>query len=455
MYTAFAYSPQMQIILAIVVFVVEFLQIYLLAGLISIVFKLPATKRQKALFAFFTGTILQNVWVYGLYILGGMESFTRLQHQLITSPNPIAAMLYCYCAIKIFKLSPIRSIKTMSYVYLFWFICKKLSSVMGCLFFEQTGSSYNYLLDATKQICILLIFTQVYRFVKYLVVKKHFTLIVVENYYANPKKELFFYFLKASVAYSVSIALAVTIPEHLLSSLICFFILALFFAIIMLVDRNRYNKQLIENSSIHISTLLKGNEEFRSVKHDFYNILQTYTGYLELEDISQLKKYHQSLIDVTVHAGTAMELGQRMNENPALMALLSSKLEYAERSGVRLRLSLRCSLVNTYIDNVELCRALSCLLDNAIEAAASSEEKRAYFSCEHKSEKSILFIITNSTDVPVNIEKFIGHGASSKPGHSGIGLTSVRSMVDKHSNCAFQMKYYDFEVSTYLELMEE
>ena len=78
------------------------------------------------------------------------------------------------------------------------------------------------------------------------------------------------------------------------------------------------------------------------------------------------ERYHASLVSATTHAGSAMELAQKMQENPAVITLLINKLEYAEKKNVRLILSLQCTLENLYIDNMDISRILACLLDNAM-----------------------------------------------------------------------------------------
>ena len=452
MYPDFAYSGHMQFILAVVVFFIDFFCMHLIADLISIVFNVEVTKRQKALYAFFTGTLLQSAWVYGLFLLGGMESFEPLQYQLLINTNPFAALLYCYLAIKIFKLPPARSIKMMSYVYLFWHIARKLNSTIADLFFAQTEARYNFLLNMMQQVSMLLTFIIVCRLVAYIVRRKRFILNFADNRFFNQKKELLIYFLKALFIYLLGVVLKTLMPTQLLSSAISFMILTLFFIVLMLMDINSYKSQIIENSNLHISALFSGTEEFRGIKHDFYNILQTYSGYLELGDIDLLKKYHATLIEETTHAGSSIELGRKMHENPALVSLLLSKEEYAKKFDVRFQLSLECNLENTYIDNMDLCRVLSCLTDNAIEAAAGTEQKITHFSAKAKKTGDKLFIITNSTDGPLDIEEASIHGKTGKAGHSGIGLTTVRKIVEKYGNCVFQMNASEQEVSAYLEI---
>lgn len=450
-FPAFAYYKSTKVILAFVTCSIEFLLMVMVASIILTIFNVKATRKQKALFAFLSGTLLQSGWSYFVYFMHGAISFTALQYTLVTTPNPIAALIYCWLAIKIFHLSPIRSIKTMSYVYLFWSLIKNMIKVIGSFCFVQTHGHWNYLLDIIQQGTALVFFFSVYCIIMYLLKNKKIDLAVADYRFFNQKQELFSYFCKASFVYIVSALFPILMDYSRISSVLAFTINLLFFVIIACSDTISYYRQVVENNNVHISTLFNGMEEFRGLKHDFTNILQTYTGYITLGEIEPLRKYHNTLVQATMHASSSMELGRKAQENPALISLLTSKLDYAKRLNVTLHHSLQCNLSTFYIDNMDLCRILACLLDNAIESAAVSTEKQIHFSAEDKGGNSKLIIITNSIEKPIDVNNMMQHGATNKSGHSGIGLTTVRNTINKYGNCTFQMKCFNWELSVYIE----
>ncbi len=451
MNSPFAYSSTMQMILFFIIVVVDFSAVYLTAEVVSVVFKTKVTKTQKALFALSVGVFFDTFWVYGAFCLNGMQSFTQIQYLLIVSPNPIQALVYCFCAIRFLGLPSARSIKVMSYVYLFWVINRSINRVLSAVVFIQSGTTHNYLLDATEQIIMLIIFNIFSYAVMHAFKKNRINLNFADNRFFYKGREWFYYFLKLLCFYSTCVIFPISINNQKVASITVLLIQILFFVILALWDKNSYKSQIIEHNNVHISTLFKGTEEIRGIKHDFNNILQTYSGYLELGNLDSLKKYHATLISATKQAGASMELGQRMDENPALVSLVINKVEYAEKSGIDLQLSIECSLRALYIDHIDLCRALGCLLDNAIEAAATSIQKKVCFSAE-SNDCGVIFIITNSTLEFVDIEKIMLHGVTSKAGHSGIGLTTVRKSIEKYGNCVFHTKYFNNEVSAYLEI---
>jgi two-component system sensor histidine kinase AgrC len=102
---------------------------------------------------------------------------------------------------------------------------------------------------------------------------------------------------------------------------------------------------------------------------------------------------------------------------------------------------------------MDISRILACLLDNAIEAADGSEQRKVFVTLESKSPNSKLIIITNSTASKVEPNTLLT-GGTTKPGHEGLGLSVIRKILAKYGNCTFQMKYFDHEFSTYVELKD-
>jgi len=404
------------------------------------------------MFAFITGILLHSVVVYGWYLLGGMESFNFITLLFFVTPNPIYGILCYFIAQKIFKLSPVRSVKIVSYIYLFWIAAKTLSRIYGATLFIQNEVKYNYLKEAFQQLTYLLTFFIIYRAIMHIIESRRLNFSFVDNMFFDKKKELLLFLLKATFAFAVRFALPLMIEEQAIAFILALVILIMFIIINICFGVMAINRQTISNREVHISVLFNGMEEMRGIKHDFNNILHTYSGYLELKEYERLEKYHASLVSATSHAGSVMELAQKMQENPAVVTLLISKLEYAESMKVDLKVSL-CKLDNLYIDNMDVSRILACLLDNAIEAAHDSEQRKVHIVMESKANDSKLIIITNSTACEIE-PNVILNGGTTKAGHEGIGLSVVRKILAKYGNCTFQMKYYDHELSTYVELKE-
>ena len=454
MYSEFAYSSQMQIILAAITFIETFCSMYMLSNVMLAALELSATSKQKLLFAFITGTLLHNVLVYGMFFLGGCASFSRFVLLAVVTPNPVSVLIYYFAAQKIFNISPVRSVRLVSYIYLFWIAAKTLNRIGGAIFFAQNEVTYNYMKDSLQQTVYFTVFFCVYRLAMYIMKRNRVSFNFADNMFFKKKKEFCLFFLKMSFAFAVRVALPLILAEQAVAYILSFIILILFIIINICLAAIAHNRQTISNHEVHISALFKGTEELQGIKHDFNNIIHTYSGYLELKEYERLEQYHASLVSATSYAGSAMELAQKMQENPPVITLLMNKLEYAEKVNVRLILSIQCEIDNLYIDNMDVSRILSCLLDNAIEAASDSEQRKVYVTIESKTKDSKLIIITNSTAFVIEPNEILKSGETTKSGHEGIGLSVVRKIMAKYGNCTFQMKYCDNELSTYIELKE-
>ncbi len=454
MFSEFAYSQEMQTILMFFSFAYNFVLMYFIAKLILRIYGEEASVRQKALFAFLTGTILQSVRVYVIYFIGGMVSFTKVQNLLFATPNPITALLYCYVGIKTLRLSPKRSIELMGHVYLYLMMIHALNRLAGSLLFVQDAARFNYMLDGARHFFNLAISLVIY-WLTCRVLDRNPALLVASktSSFATPQKDLVIFVAKALLIYLCVVLLPLLIPSTTVANGMIFVLLMLFFAATLLYNFYQHEKADNRNKDAYIHSLIKTSDEFRTVKHDFYNILQTYSGYLAVGDIEACRKYHASLVGITTQAGDKLNLSRRIGENPTLISLLIDKHERAEQMGVRMNVSLKCPL-DLPMDPIHLSRAIACLLDNAIEASSESEQKRVFFTIEWKSPVSRLIIITNSALLPLDVSQMLTAGQTSKAGHEGIGLNNVRKILDGYSNCTFQLNHYNNEVTAYVELKQ-
>lgn len=432
-------------------FVTNTFIMYLIANLMLNMFDQETSAKRKWLFSFITGTLFQTAYVYVIYFIGGAVSFSPFVYVLLVMPNPVFALCYCLIGVKLFRLSYYRSIKIMGYLYLFFLLILNFNMMIGPVFFAQTSEQYNYLLAMCKQICFFLTVLVPCLIIRYKVKEDKPLIIFLNKALIDGRKELILFLFKASFYYLLIVGLPVLVNSRVLAHFLITLTLVLCLGLNVYMDICVVQKSELENKDTYIRALLRSISEFSAIKHDFYNILQNYSGYLAIGDLQSLSKYHDSLLHLTVHAGTSIDLGWRMPENPPLISLLMRKNEEAERVNVKMSLFMQADLNDLHMDNVDLSRCLGCLLDNAIEAAAESEHKKVFFTIKTK-ECSNLIVITNSTASAVNVNEIMGKGFTSKDGHTGLGLYNVYKIIEKNHNCTFHINYRDFEFSAYIEL---
>ncbi len=313
---------------------------------------------------------------------------------------------------------------------------------------------YNYLRDASVQILGLIVFLLFYFVLRVLL--KYGILRATHTYYnvfSDYKREWISYILKSVFVYTVYVLIPYFIPGRydIFANTLLLLVLSLFYALTVYYDYRRALAIDISNRDAHIKALAATLEESNGLRHDLRNILNTYGGYLELGMWDKLREYHVRITN-KLTALSPSSLSGSLEENPALVSLLKAKASYAQSLNVTLRFNVNCALDDFFIDNLDLCRIVGNLADNAIEAAAESERRIVGMNIEAKGEDAKLIVVMNSTAGPVDVGRILLPGETTKQGHSGIGLPNTRKLVSRYGNCAFRVTSYDGEFVAYLEM---
>ena len=93
-------------------------------------------------------------------------------------------------------------------------------------------------------------------------------------------------------------------------------------------------------------------------------------------------------------------------------------------------------------------------MDNAIEASSLSSEKIINLTFRNDSKHSRQLIIVENTfsDENIDTEKIYEKGSTSKPNHTGLGLWTVRKILNKHNNINLYTSIRDDLFSQQLEI---
>ena len=226
-------------------------------------------------------------------------------------------------------------------------------------------------------------------------------------------------------------------------------LLAIFYIVIMFViigilayvfaKENKIEKQRIQYESLEEYTAKVEvlYTDLRKFRHDYTNILSSMYSFIEDNDMCGLKKYFNEKIQ---------PLNQKMNNNdyklgllknvhlPEVKGLLSSKIIKAQELGLDTFIDISEPIDEINIDIVELVRSIGIIMDNAIEAALSSEEKKIYLGLIKKNQ-SVIIVVSNSFsgEIP-SISMLFKQGFSTKGENRGIGLSNLKEILNKYRN---------------------
>ena len=175
-----------------------------------------------------------------------------------------------------------------------------------------------------------------------------------------------------------------------------------------------------------IDAMSQFNNTLRAQRHDFLNHLQVVYSLIEMEEYGEANDYIEQVYGKITAVSRVMKTA-----NPAVNALLQVKVSACEKAGVEVEVAITSKwehLENTMPD-WEMCKVLSNLMDNAIDAmGALPEGKRRLSISLAENVKQYTFCVENTGDViPEEIREHIFiPGFTTKGDGHGMGLHIVR-----------------------------
>jgi two-component system sensor histidine kinase AgrC len=244
-------------------------------------------------------------------------------------------------------------------------------------------------------------------------------------------------YLNVTILGSVIQYLSVQIIVVLIMIFVLYCTLGITFAYIMHQNHKKnmeLEMQAQENDRLvgYANLLEKQHDDLRAFKHDYMNILATMGGYIQLKDIDKLDKYFKEKIL------NGMELFKE-DENLKLIkkvqsipvrGMLYAKLIRAQKAKVDLELCILNDIPLFEMNELDICKIIGILIDNAIEATSDSKEKKLIITMSCKRDR-INICISNSFDGNIsNVNVLYNKGYSTKGEGRGLGLHTVKSLLD-------------------------
>lgn len=307
------------------------------------------------------------------------------------------------------------------------------------------GKSVTYLYENfVISVYLVLIFIS---FLVLRLIRRFFILPKLSILYSCPKKLFGFFLVELYLGITLLAANfvygeSVSYPAEVLSwngviiTTLALFTMLIFYNMYDILEKN-YDLNLQQAQATvmqdYIHRMESFYEEIRSFRHDYRNILSTMQSYIDSENTEELKEYFRKNIlnNTDIFSDDGFYLGKLYQlEDMAIKSLLYTKLIAIINREINLELEITEPIPILPIDNLILCRVLGILMDNAIEAAAESPEKKLRISIV-STETAVTFIITNSTlPLSATVGKLFQKGYSSKERHDGIGLSTVVELLD-------------------------
>ncbi|WP_373756267.1 sensor histidine kinase [Streptococcus ferus] len=252
-------------------------------------------------------------------------------------------------------------------------------------------------------------------------------------------------------------------PTSQIQKAVVAFCLILFFILIAILDRHikrelqmellkqkeEQMKSLSQYSS-HIEELYK---EIRSFRHDYINILTSLRLGIENRDLPGIEKIYHQVLEKTEKQmqNNRYDFGHLMNlKNEALKSVLSAKILEAQNKGIAVGLEIPEIIETFSIEPLDLITIVSIMCDNAIEAAFESSSPEITLAL-FEQRNALVFIIQNTTkEERIEVNKIFNEGYSTKGQDRGLGLTTVKRILDNYPKANLQTKSHSYLVEQIL-----
>jgi len=186
----------------------------------------------------------------------------------------------------------------------------------------------------------------------------------------------------------------------------------------------------------------------RGQRHDFMNHVQVIYSLLKSNNSEDALKYMDNLLDDIQEVNEVIK-----TKDPALSALLNTKLAMAERHHIVFATNIEAPIEGLNIKALDLVKILGNLLDNAYEAVLNQPANLKNVKLSIKSYGNVIvFEVFNPSPVipPEHLDTIFDGGFSTKraEGHSGLGLAVVKEIVEKYDG-QFGVKSNEAEGTTF------
>ncbi len=407
-----------------------FIEISVTILLITTILNLSYTKKQFAI------SVLSLAFLLGI------------SNTILPKPYSVytIAILYPLVITLVFKANTIKAFLAQIIPTVISAILETIYCKLGSALFNM---SYEELLltPLSRIIIVLLIYTSIYliyRIIKYYKVNIAF----IENISKKNKiilaLNLFFAFVAICMQFYMigffisNLPVAITLISTI--SLIAYFSISIYS--LLKTAKLEETSQSLEEAQLYNKTLKLLHDNLRIFKHDFSNIMQSIEGYIVNKDMDGLAEYYKGIKNECNNSNNLTALSPKLINDPALYSLIASKYLLAEESNITFNVSICVNFSDIKVSPYILTRILGILLDNAIEAAKTSEEKEICFDVsgpfKNSNVKKYIISIQNTySNKDVDLERIREKGYTSKneeEGSHGLGLWEVNKILKRSKN---------------------
>ena len=217
-------------------------------------------------------------------------------------------------------------------------------------------------------------------------------------------------------------------------------------------------KQELDDYYKYTVQIEKINNKMRKFRHDYTNILLTMSEYLREDDLEGLKQYyheHISPLKGEFESNTMRLNGIENLKVREIKGLITTKILQAQENNIEITVEVADEITQIDMDAIQLSRVLGIIMDNAIEASNTIEDPIIQIAFI-KTDASVMIIIMNKApeDMP-KLHTLFQDGFSTKGNNRGIGLTTLKEIIDQTDNVFLDTTIENHYFIQKLEIMND
>ena len=169
----------------------------------------------------------------------------------------------------------------------------------------------------------------------------------------------------------------------------------------------------------------------RSQRHDYNFHVQTIAGLIRQGKVEECLKYVNALEEDSAIMNAVLPI-----KDPAISAMIHNFQILSAREGIPLYIDIHYDLGQIATNVYETNKIISNLLQNAIDETSSHEDKSfgIHLTIMKRGEYCVIRVSNKLKRIPGSEElgQVFQQGFTTKRGHDGVGLSSVRTLIDRY-----------------------
>lgn len=175
----------------------------------------------------------------------------------------------------------------------------------------------------------------------------------------------------------------------------------------------------------------------RSQRHDYNFHVQTIAGLIQEGKIEECRQYVNALERDSAQMNEILPL-----QDPAIAAMIHNFRTLAARQGIQLHTDIQNDLAQIATNVYETNKVISNLLQNAIDETAAHADKSygIWLTILKRGEYCVIRVsneLEETRPTADELGRIYQQGYSTKQGHDGVGLSSVRTLVARYRGTVY------------------